>query len=45
MKLSSLIGELEGRYEDFNEMEVLNVDRVEVIYEDDKFKMRLVKGN
>lgn len=45
MKLSSLIGELEGRYEDFGEMEVLNVDRVEVIYEDDKFKMRLVKGN
>ena len=45
LKLRSLIGELEGRFEDFNEMEVLNVDRVEVIYEDDKFKLRLHKGN
>lgn len=45
MKLSSLIFELEGRYEDFGEMEVLDVERVEVIYEDDKFKMRLISRN
>lgn len=45
MKLSSLIGELEGRYEDFGEMEVLEAERVEVIYEDDKFKMRLISRN
>lgn len=45
MKLSSLIGELEGRYEGFGEMEVLDAERVEVIYEDDKFKMRLISRN
>ena len=44
MKLSSLIGELEGRYEDFGEMEVLDVDLWKLFMRTINLKCGCVKG-